>query len=310
MAQSSQRGHKLAVSIPVVRDLIEGNAAVTSGGVLYVVATPIGNVDDISSRAREILGAVSLIAAEDTRHSGQLLARLNIRTELISFHDHNERDRVDSIVQRLVEGANVALISDAGTPLVSDPGFRLVAAAREHGLTVRPIPGCCAAIAALSAAGLPSDHFFFEGFLPVRGRDREARLAYLAGCEHTMILYESVHRIAGTLSDLAEALGSGRRAVLARELTKLHETFYSGTLGEISSKLGDDPGGNKGEFTLVIGGAPADDSPRYELARVVAAIGPALPPGQAASIVAAITGCTREVAYAAIAHAKRPKRTE
>lgn len=296
------------MGIPVVRDLIEGKAAVTSGGVLYVVATPIGNIDDISSRAREVLGAVALIAAEDTRHSGQLLARLNIRAELVSLHEHNERGRVGPILQRLVEGANVALISDAGTPLVSDPGYRLVAGARERSLTVTPIPGCCAAIAALSAAGLPSERFFFEGFLPLRGRARQARLAFLAGCEQTMILYESVHRIAVTLSDLSMSFGSSRRAVLARELTKLHETFYSGTLAEISAKLGDDPGGDKGEFTLVIGGAPANDSRRYELARVVAAVGSALPPGQAASIVAEITGCTREVAYEAIAAARPPKR--
>jgi 16S rRNA (cytidine1402-2'-O)-methyltransferase len=280
---------------------------VTSGGVLYVVATPIGNLDDISLRAREILGRVSLIAAEDTRHSRQLLTRLGIRTELVSLHEHNERERVEPILQRLSAGASVALVSDAGTPLVSDPGYRLVAAARARGFTVTPIPGCCAAIAALSAAGLPSDRFFFEGFLPARGRERADRLAFLASCAHTMILYESVHRIDATLDDLVRLLGPGRPAVLARELTKLHETFYAGTLAEVRSGLAGDPHAAKGEFTLVVGGAPEADSARYEVARVAAAIGAVLPPGPAAGLVAEITGCGRAAAYQAVARAKRPE---
>jgi 16S rRNA (cytidine1402-2'-O)-methyltransferase len=278
---------------------------VTSGGVLYIVATPIGNLDDISSRAREILGSVSLVAVEDTRRSRHLLAHLNVRVELISLHDHNERDRVDPILQRLRAGDSVALISDAGTPLVSDPGYRLVAAAREHGFTVTPIPGCCAAVAALSAAGLPSNRFFFEGFLPVRGRERAARLAFLASCADTMILYESVHRIAGTLTDLCDAVGPTRPAVLGRELTKLHETFYAGTLDAVRVSLAADTAGDKGEITLVIAGAGQQAAPAYEISRVAAALGAVLPPGKAAGLVAEITGCSREVAYEAVGRSKR-----
>jgi 16S rRNA (cytidine1402-2'-O)-methyltransferase len=280
---------------------------VTSRGILYVVATPIGNLDDISSRAREILASVSLIAAEDTRHSGQLLKRLGVRAvraEFISVHDHNEGDRVESILQRLAAGASVALISDAGTPLVSDPGYRLVTVARERGYSVTPIPGSCAAVTALCAAGLPSDRFFFEGFLPARGRERDERLRFLSGLRHTMILYESVHRIGATLSDLSAALGPDRPAALARELTKLHETWYVGTLKEVGEKRAADAGGDKGEFTLIVGGGCETDGPQFDVARVAAAIGAVLPPGQAAALVAQITGCTRKLAYAAVSSTK------
>jgi 16S rRNA (cytidine1402-2'-O)-methyltransferase len=277
---------------------------VTPGGVLYVVATPIGNLDDISPRARDTLRAADLIAAEDTRHTRQLLTHFGIQTELISLHEHNERQRTESLLDRLAGGASIALVSDAGTPLVSDPGYRLVAGARERGFTVSPIPGCCAAVAALSAAGLPSDRFFFEGFLPARGKARRARLDALRNCRDTLILYEAVHRVGSTLADLIATLGPTRPAVVARELTKLHESFYAGTLAKIAALLAADPGGGKGEFTLVIGGG-AESRVSYELDRIVTLLLAELPPAKAAGLAAQITGVPRADAYAAALRAGR-----
>lgn len=276
----------------------------TPGGVLYVVATPIGNLDDISPRARETLRAVDLIAAEDTRHTRKLLTHFGIQTDLISLHEHNERQRVESLLDRLSGGASIALVSDAGTPLVSDPGYRLVAAARRRGVAVSPIPGCCAALAALSAAGLPSDRFFFEGFLPARGKARRARLAALQSCRDTLILYEAAQRVSSTLADLIATLGPTRPAVVARELTKLHESFYAGTLVEIPALVAADPGGGKGEFTLVIGGG-AESQVSYELDRVVTLLLAELPPAKAAGLTAQITGVPRADAYAAVLRAGR-----
>ena len=201
-----------------------------SAGTLFIVATPIGNVDDISLRARSVLGQVALVAAEDTRHSGSLLARLGLQCRLLSCHEHNEAGRVAQIIERLQAGDDVALVSDAGTPLLSDPGFRLVAAAVAAGIRVSPIPGCSAAVAAVSAAGLPTDRILFEGFLPATGSKRRARLTALKARTETLVLYESAQRIQASLRDVSDLFGSDRPVAAARELTKLHETFYRGTV--------------------------------------------------------------------------------
>jgi 16S rRNA (cytidine1402-2'-O)-methyltransferase len=226
-------------------------------GTLYVVATPIGNLDDISVRAQSVLQAVSLIAAEDTRHTRRLLGHLGVTTHMVSCHEHNEVTRIPEILARLGQGDDVALVSDAGTPLISDPGFRLVAAAAEQGLTVSPVPGCSAALAAVSVAGLPTDQLLIAGFLPATTAKRRARLAELGTQTPTLVLFESVHRIHATIEDMIAVLGTERRAVAARELTKRFETLYRGTLGELQAQLSADPGANKGEYTLVVAGAPA-----------------------------------------------------
>jgi len=271
---------------------------VNAPGVLYVVATPIGNLDDISSRAVAILGQVALVAAEDTRHSGQLLAKLGLRMPLLALHEHNEAGRVDAVLARLAAGDSVALVSDAGTPLISDPGYRLVLAARERGFTVTPVPGACAAIAALSVSGLPTNRFRFEGFLPARVGARRARLAELHACPDTLVFYEAVHRVGETLADLAAAFGEERQTCVARELTKLHESFYWGRLADVRERLAADPGGGHGEFTLVVAGAPEAPAGEAELGRVVQLLMAELPAAQAARLAARITGGSRREAYA------------
>ena len=200
-------------------------------GTLYVVATPIGNLQDISLRALEILSSVDLIAAEDTRHTGRLLKRHGLTTRMISYHDHNEIARSAELVRELLSGQQIALVCDAGTPTISDPGYRLVHAAAEAGVTVAPVPGPAAVLAALSVSGLPTDRFLFEGFLP-RRKGRRTRLAELAGFNGTVIIYEAPVRVSATLGDLRESFGN-RRAALCRELTKLHETVLRGTLDEL-----------------------------------------------------------------------------
>jgi len=229
-------------------------------GVLYIVATPIGNLDDISLRAIAILREVALIAAEDTRHSRQLLRHHGIDTPMVSCHEHNEQQRSEELVARLESGDDVALISDAGTPLISDPGFRLVEAARARGIRVSPIPGANSAIAALSAAGLPTDSFHFCGFLPSRGSEREARLRYLSTLHCTLLLFESSHRIARLLGEI-ETVFADRPCVVAKELTKLHERFFTGSAAEISAQLAADARLAKGEFVVLIdnGASPASD---------------------------------------------------
>lgn len=270
----------------------------TDSGTLYVVATPIGNLDDISTRARDVLRKVVVVAAEDTRRAGQLLTHLGLKNRLLSLHEHNEAARVDEVVAILSSGADVALISDAGTPLVSDPGYRLVAQARAQALPVSPVPGCCAAIAALSVSGLPTDRFRFEGFLPARSVARRQRLEVLAAVPETLILYESVHRISAVLADIEAVMGATRPLTLARELTKLYETIYRGTVAEVREQLQADPGGHKGEFTLIIAGTPAQSAaPSPELQRVLEILLPAMPASQAASIAARITGVKKRVAY-------------
>jgi 16S rRNA (cytidine1402-2'-O)-methyltransferase len=268
-------------------------------GKLWIVATPIGNLADLSTRAREILGKVDLIAAEDTRHSAALLAHFGIATRVLALHEHNEREKSADLVQRLREGAQIALISDAGTPLVSDPGYRLVRAAREAGIAVSPVPGACAAIAALSVAGLPSDRFVFEGFLPAKSSARRAQLQTLAGETRTVIFYESSHRIEECLQDCADVLGSARHAVLARELTKLYETILDGTLADLSSRVASDADQRRGEFVLLIAGADgnADVAKLAEGRRVFEILRRELPPSRAAKLAAEISGAPRKTLY-------------
>jgi len=225
-------------------------------GTLYLVATPIGNLEDITLRALGVLKGVDLIACEDTRHTRKLLSNYKIARPTVSYHEHNERDRARELVARLEAGSDIALVSDAGTPLVSDPGFRLVRDAIERGIRVVPIPGPSAFIAALAASGLPADEFTFAGFLPPRRSARRARLAELAGLKSTLIFYEAPHRIRTTLDDAREILGD-RPSALARELTKLYEEFLRGSLSEIASSL--EPGDVRGEMVLIVG-PPLDDN--------------------------------------------------
>jgi len=267
-------------------------------GTLYVVATPIGNLDDLSPRARLILDAVAVVACEDTRRTGQLLTRLGLRRPLLSLHEHNEAERVEQLLGRLRSGDDIALVSDAGTPLVSDPGYRLLAALREADLPVCPVPGPSAVIAALSVAGLPSDRFHFEGFLPSRSAARRRRLQTISAYPQTLVFYEAVHRIDACLADLAEVLGPDRPATLCRELTKRHETIQRSTLAGLRSLRGDDPGADRGELTLVVGGQMTESDPNMaELERVFGLLAKELPPGRAASLAARITGAKRADAY-------------
>lgn len=268
-------------------------------GRLWVVATPIGNLDDLSTRAAEILRTVDLVAAEDTRHSGPLLARVGSRARAIALHEHNEREQAARIVESLLQGSDVALISDAGTPLVSDPGFRLVRAAREAGIVVSPVPGACAAIAALSVAGLPSDRFVFEGFLAAKASARRQRLGELVAETRTLIFYESSHRILAALEDMAAVFGEARLVVVARELTKVFETVLSGPLAGIVGRVRDEANQQRGEFVVLVAGASEEqaDARLAEGRRVFALLCEELPPAKAARMAAAITGAPRKLLY-------------
>lgn len=267
-------------------------------GTVWIVATPIGNLGDVSDRTREVLRGVSVIAAEDTRHSRALLKHLGITTPMIALHEHNERGVVPQLLAKVQTGEDVALISDAGTPLVSDPGFRLVRASREAGIRVSPVPGACAAIAALSVAGMPSDRFVFEGFLPPKSSARRTRLRELAGEARTLVLYESSHRIQACCEDLRDVFGAGREAALLRELTKLHETWIGSTLGEIAARVAEDSEQRLGEFVLVVAGAGDEaDAKLAEGRRVHALLRAELAPAQAAKLAAAISGAPRKALY-------------
>jgi 16S rRNA (cytidine1402-2'-O)-methyltransferase len=267
-------------------------------GCLWVVATPIGHRDDLSARAVVTLREVAVIAAEDTRHSRPLLVHHNIDTPLIALHDHNERDAVDAIVRRMAAGDSVALISDAGTPLISDPGFRLVRAARAAGIRCIPVPGACAAIAALSVAGLPSDRFVFEGFLPPKAAARRSRLQELGGDARTLIFYESSHRVAESLADMRDIFGAAREAVLARELTKMFETVLGEPLAELAERVAADPDQQRGECVILVAGRGEEaDAKLIEGRRVFAILREELPPAKAAKMAAAITGAPRKLLY-------------
>lgn len=234
--------------------MTHGHLGTSHPGTLYVVATPIGNLQDLSPRAVQTLGSVARIAAEDTRHSGRLLAHLGLNVPMLSLHDHNESRRVEQLDRYLVAGEDIALISDAGTPLISDPGFVLVRALRERGRRIVPVPGPSALITALSGAGLPTDRFTFAGFLPAKPAARKQALEQWLTHEATLVFYESPHRIVHTLTTLSEVMGR-RDVVLARELTKTFETFLSGTAGELLTQLEEDPNQARGEFVVMVQGA-------------------------------------------------------
>jgi len=282
-----------------MREGIESGVSVSNAGTLYVVATPIGNLEDMTPRAIRILSEVDLIAAEDTRHSGKLLKHFGIEAKTEALHEHNERSQVPKLIEILQAGKSIAFITDAGTPLVSDPGFHLVRSARQAGLTVIPVPGACAAIAALSAAGLPSDRFVFEGFPPAKSAARRAVFEKLREEARTLIFYESPHRILESLKEMAEIFGPEREAVLARELTKQFETVRSGTLTELSEWVKRDPHQQLGEFVILIHGVPRAEREAVdeEAERVLRILLEELPVSQAAALAAKITGLKKNRLY-------------
>jgi 16S rRNA (cytidine1402-2'-O)-methyltransferase len=269
-------------------------------GTLYVVATPIGNLADLTPRAREVLASVALIAAEDTRHTRQLLQSCGIGTALTSLHEHNEAQKSAELVARLAQGDSIALVSDAGTPLVSDPGFDLVAAARRAGIAVVAIPGACAAIAALSVAGLPTDRFAFEGFLPAKTAARSERLEQLAREPRTLIFYEAPHRLGEVLRDMTQIFGAERSASISRELTKRFETTYSGTLAQLRDAVERDSDMSRGEIVIVVSGAPSTSTAlELDSDALLRALLEELSPSQAAKVAAHVTGGKRSELYEA-----------
>lgn len=269
-------------------------------GSLYVVATPIGNLDDISARALRILRDVELIAAEDTRHSARLLQHFGIETPLLACHEHNERDQGGRFLARLQAGEDVALISDAGTPLISDPGYHLVRQARAAGFAVVPVPGACALIAALSAAGLPSDRFIFEGFLPAKAAGRRARLDQVREEPRTLIFYEAPHRILECLQDMRDVFGDDRPALLARELTKTFETLQGLPLAELCDWVAADSNQQRGECVVLVAGwlAPeGEEAVSAEALRVLDLLMAEMPLKRAAALAAEITGVRKNLLY-------------
>ena len=283
--------------------MIKEQTGLPAAGTLYVVATPIGNLSDLSPRAAATLKNCDLIAAEDTRHTGVLLKHFQISTPQLSLHDHNEGARAVEIIALLREGKSVALVSDAGTPAISDPGFELVRAVAATGMNVVAIPGPCAAIAALSIGALPTDRFCFEGFLPTRGVARLTRLKSLEKEPRTLVIYESPHRVRETLEDCATAFGETRAATVVREATKLHETTYRGSLRELLDKSATDADFSRGEIVLLIGGAAqaeyadGDFEAKSRLDKVLTALMAELPLKQAARLAAQITGARDNEAY-------------
>ncbi len=268
-------------------------------GTLYVVATPIGNLEDFSPRGARVLAEVDLIAAEDTRHSAKLLQHCGVQTKVVSIHDYNERAKTPQLLEMLRAGKSIALVSDAGTPLLSDPGFHLVRAARAANVTVVPIPGPCAAIAALSVAGLPTDRFAFEGFPPPRAAARRAALATLRTERRTMVFYESSHRIVESLSDMADVFGADRPAALAREITKRFETIRDGTLADLNAHLVENENERLGEFVVLIAGAPegASDDAITESDRVLGVLLQEVPLKEAVKLTARLTGGHKNELY-------------
>lgn len=267
-------------------------------GTLFVVATPIGNLGDLSPRAAEVLTQVTLIAAEDTRVSKRLLQHIGCDTPMLSLHDHNESQRVAGLLERLQAGEDVALVSDAGTPLINDPGYTLVRAVRQAGVNVVPIPGPSALIAALSVAGLPTDRFVYEGFLSSKPAARRARLKELSRETRTLVFYESPHRILATLADLRDVLGDEREAVVARELTKTFETVYGDQLGALCEWAQADSNQQRGEFVLVVAGAgEVTESTKIDEEHLLRVLLEELPVKQAAGLAARITGGKRNALY-------------
>ena len=269
-------------------------------GILYIVATPIGNLQDITQRALDTFTQVDLIAAEDTRHSGLLLSHYGIKKPFFALHDHNEQEKAHILVEKLKQGSHIALISDAGTPLISDPGFHLVRQCRESGIRVVPLPGACAAITALCASGIASDRFCFEGFLPAKSKARKDKLENIAEEDRTVIFYESTHRILDTLEDMQSVLGEERYIVLAREITKTWETITGNTIKNLREWLLEDPNRTKGEMVLIVEGKPKSDNNEEISPQAVKAlelIAEELPLKKAAAIVAELYGYKKNALY-------------
>lgn len=266
-------------------------------GTLYVVATPIGNLEDLTSRARQTLAAVDLVAAEDTRHTRGLLFSIGAKPPLLALHDHNEIKAGERVLEALESGEDVALVSDAGTPLLSDPGYRLVRSARARGIPVVPIPGASAVTAALSVAGLPTDRFCFEGFVPAKSAARRKWLAALAGETRTLVMFESVHRIHDCLADMVEVFGGERAAFIGRELTKIHEQCVGADLAELAQRIESGEIVDKGEFVLVVAGTSDSRSAGIDVDALLAALAPHLSARDAARIVADLTGEKKNALY-------------
>jgi 16S rRNA (cytidine1402-2'-O)-methyltransferase len=273
---------------------------VTPPGRIDVVATPIGNLADLSPRAREVLAAADIIAAEDTRHTANLLRQIGVQRPLLSLHEHNEAQRREELLAQLQRGARLALVSDAGTPLVSDPGYLLVRAALEAGIVVQAVPGASAVLVALAVSGLPVERFCFEGFLPSRGAARRERLRALRHETRTLVYFEAPHRITETLQDMAGEFGAQRAACVARELTKTHETVYRGSLEQLLQIAGKDTNFARGEITLVVAGASAQQAAPDDafVARAFDLLSAELPPSRAAALVAQLTGRRKAEVYA------------
>ncbi|WP_375751387.1 16S rRNA (cytidine(1402)-2'-O)-methyltransferase [Vibrio sp. HN007] len=266
---------------------------------LYIVPTPIGNLGDITQRALDVLASVDVIAAEDTRHTGKLLSHFNIQTKTYALHDHNEQQKAQVLVERLQQGQSIALVSDAGTPLISDPGYHLVTKCRQAGVKVVPLPGACAVITALSASGLPSDRFSFEGFLPPKSKGRQDKLREIEKAERTCIFYESPHRIMDSLQDMLKVLGPDREVVLARELTKTFETIQGMPLGELIPWIEEDDNRKKGEMVLLVHGYRESSKEEFpqEALRLLGLLTKELPLKKAAAIVAEMHGVKKNALY-------------
>lgn len=269
----------------------------TEPGTLYVVATPIGNLEDLSRRAERVLSSVDLILAEDTRHSAKLLSAFNIRTPVQAFHENNEEPMTPGIIGRLRNGNDIALIADAGTPLISDPGFKLVRQAHAEDILVSPVPGATALVAALSVAGVPPGKFLFEGFTPSKAEARRKRLSSLADAGHTLVFYEAPHRIKAFLADAAMVFGAGREASIARELTKKFETIRHGTLGGLIDWMAHDPDRGRGEFVVIIAGAGEEHTDDAQLTAVLRVLLKSLSLKQSVRIAAELTGAHRNKLY-------------
>ena len=267
-------------------------------GILYVVSTPIGNLADMTPRAVTILDQVDIIACEDTRSSKTLLNRFDIKTKCLSYHEHSDERATDVIMEKIQKGENIALISDAGTPLISDPGFKLVRKARAFGISIIPIPGSCAAISALSVSGLNTDAFLFKGFLPRKREDRKNTLEQIRDYQHTIIFYESPHRVLESIKDMKLILGNMRKIFMAREMTKLFETYFSGTIGELTEFVEKDPNNTKGEIVLIVEKCGEDVTKlKKDHRRILKLLLSEMSSSKAASIAAKITGENKKLLY-------------
>jgi 16S rRNA (cytidine1402-2'-O)-methyltransferase len=279
--------------------MTQKNNSVADSPTLYIVPTPIGNLGDITQRGLDVLSSVDLIAAEDTRHTGKLLSHFNIQTRTFALHDHNEQDKAQRLVEMLLAGQSIALVSDAGTPLISDPGYHLVSQCRQAGVKVVPLPGACAVTTALCASGLPSDRFSFEGFLPPKTKARKDKIQEIATDGRTCIFYESPHRIIDALNDMLDVLGPDRQVVLARELTKTFETIQGLPLGELVEWIAEDENRRKGEMVLLVHGYRQEVSEEFppEATRALSILVASLPLKKAAAAVAEIYSLKKNALY-------------